>query len=69
MTFMVPACDIHIPTPKVGEVVSYSFEGHARRDMPVNPKIYRVRTDISWDYVVHNIVREQQYLSGTSYCC
>jgi hypothetical protein len=32
-----------IPTPSVGDVVTFSYESQARRDVPVNPRIYRVR--------------------------
>jgi hypothetical protein len=62
---VVPAQSILIPTPAVGDVVSFSYEGNARREMPVSPKIYRIRTDLSWDDVVHNVVKDnEKYLGG-----
>ena len=62
--FTVPSCDVQIPVPTIGDVVTFSFDSYARRDLPVNHKIYRVRTDISWDDVQHNYAKEQHYLSG-----
>ena len=46
---MVPNVDVKIPTPSVGDIVSFSYESRARTEVPVNPKIYRIRSDISWD--------------------
>jgi hypothetical protein len=40
--------------PRVGDVVSFSYERHARKDGPYNPKIVRIRTDILWEDVVLN---------------
>ena len=48
----------------VGDVITFSFENNARRDLPVSPRIYRIRTDVSWDDVVHSYVKERQYLTG-----
>lgn len=62
--FTVPPQDVRIPKPSIGDVVTFSFDSYARRDLPVNPKIYRIRTDISWDDVQHNYAKEKQYLSG-----
>eukprot|EP00026_Physarum_polycephalum_P000389 Phypoly_transcript_00389.p1 GENE.Phypoly_transcript_00389~~Phypoly_transcript_00389.p1 ORF type:complete len:1231 (+),score=194.32 Phypoly_transcript_00389:52-3744(+) len=59
-TFTVPASDVHARV-RVGDVVTYSFEGHARREVPVNPKIFRVRTDVLWDDIVHSVRSAQQY--------
>ena len=45
--------------------MSFSYECHSRRDVPVNPKIYRVRGDLSWEDVIYNSAREKSYLNGT----
>ena len=66
--FTVPAQDVRIPMPSVGDVVTFSFDSYARRDLPVNPKIYRIRTDISWDDAQHSYAKEKHYLSG-KLCC
>lgn len=63
-TFSVPPENIEVPTLAVGDVVSFSYENIARRDLPVNPKIYRVRTDLSWQEVVYSSVKEEKFLSG-----
>ena len=34
--------------------------------MPVSPNIYRVRTDLSWQDVVDNELKDHQHLSGMS---
>eukprot|EP00026_Physarum_polycephalum_P001724 Phypoly_transcript_01726.p1 GENE.Phypoly_transcript_01726~~Phypoly_transcript_01726.p1 ORF type:complete len:978 (+),score=124.21 Phypoly_transcript_01726:128-3061(+) len=54
VTFSVPPESVQVPTPSVGEVVTFTYEIHSRRDVPVNPKISRVRTDLAWDDVVMN---------------
>jgi len=45
----VPHENVAIPTPSVGDIVSFSFESRARTEIPLNPKIYRVRMDLSWN--------------------
>jgi hypothetical protein len=63
--FEVPSYDISIPTPKVGDIVSFSSESQARRELPVSPKIYKIRTDVSWADVLLSYFTEQQHLNGT----
>lgn len=64
-TIMIPMSDVHVSsTVAVGDVVSFSFENYARRDVPVNPKIYRIRSDLSWLDVVHSAVKESKFISG-----
>jgi hypothetical protein len=62
--FSVPATDVEIPTPRIGEVVTFSYETMARRDVPTNPRIYRIRKDLSWEDVVANYLREGKNLTG-----
>eukprot|EP00026_Physarum_polycephalum_P001467 Phypoly_transcript_01469.p1 GENE.Phypoly_transcript_01469~~Phypoly_transcript_01469.p1 ORF type:complete len:1107 (+),score=182.36 Phypoly_transcript_01469:326-3322(+) len=64
-TFEVPPQEVAIPTPKVGDIVSFSSESQARRELPVGPKIFRVRTDVSWADVLRSY-REQQHLNASS---
>jgi hypothetical protein len=49
VNILVPHRDVSIPTPAIGDIVSFSFESRARMEVPVNPKIYRLRYDISWN--------------------
>jgi hypothetical protein len=60
----VPAENVFVPTLGIGDIVSFSYECHARRDIPVNPKIYRIRTDVSWEEVVCNSAKEKTFLNG-----
>lgn len=53
-----------IATPSIGDIVSFSYENY-RNGIPVNPKIFRVRTDLSWENVVHNSNFEKPQLNGT----
>jgi hypothetical protein len=62
--FSIPTEDVRIRTPAVGDVVSFTFESYARRDVPARPTIYRIRTDVSWEDVVHNFYQETKYLHG-----
>ena len=62
--FSVPMEDVRIRMPSVGDVVSFSFEIYARRDVPARPIMYRIRTDVSWEDVVHNFYQENKYLNG-----
>ena len=64
VNFEVRGSDVHIPTPDVGDVVTFSYESWARRELPVGPKIYRVRIDLSWDDVMQSAVQEKQHLNG-----
>jgi hypothetical protein len=65
VTFVVPPEDVLIAKPAVGDVVSFSFESHNRRDVPVGPKIYRIRTDVSWEDLVRNTLKDNKSLNGT----
>jgi hypothetical protein len=44
-TISVPAHNILIPTPSVGEIVTFTFEGN-NRGVLINPTIIRIRTDM-----------------------
>eukprot|EP00026_Physarum_polycephalum_P003600 Phypoly_transcript_03613.p1 GENE.Phypoly_transcript_03613~~Phypoly_transcript_03613.p1 ORF type:complete len:792 (+),score=79.66 Phypoly_transcript_03613:110-2377(+) len=61
--FKVPNKNVHIPAPAKGDIVTFSYEVHARRELPVNAEIYRVRTDLSWKDVLLNSLRESKSLN------
>ena len=45
--FTVPPENIHVPTKlRVGDVVTFSYDNPTRRNILVNPKIYRLRSDV-----------------------
>ena len=52
LTFAVPLReDIELA---FGDMVTFSYDTYSRREAPVNPKIQRVRTDMSWEDVVNS---------------
>lgn len=60
----MPSHSVLISAPKIGDIVSFSYEIHARRDLPVSPKVYRVRTDVTWEDLVLGEFREKKLLTG-----
>lgn len=42
------------PSPVKGDVITFSFEVSNNRDLPLNPKIVRIRRDITWSDVILN---------------
>eukprot|EP00026_Physarum_polycephalum_P001298 Phypoly_transcript_01299.p1 GENE.Phypoly_transcript_01299~~Phypoly_transcript_01299.p1 ORF type:complete len:1145 (+),score=200.33 Phypoly_transcript_01299:2-3436(+) len=38
----------------IGDVVTISYDINSRREVPTNPKILRIRTDLSWEDVVNS---------------
>ena len=44
--------------------MTFSYESSARRGIPVDPTIYRIRNDLSWDDVVRSSHNEKAYLNG-----
>ena len=44
--------------------MTFSYDATSRREVPTNPKIFRVRTDIGWDEMVHSYFKERQTLGG-----
>ena len=60
MTFTVPLDRVHVPTTTLtlGCVVTYSYESNARRAVPVNPIVERVRPDLQWDRVVDSFYKD-----------
>lgn len=64
VTFGVPHESVIVEKISKGDIVSFSFEGHAKRDIPVNPKIYRIRYDLSWKDVLSSSASEKKYFIG-----
>ena len=62
--FSVPFNSVRIPPPAKGDVVTFSYEVHARRELPTNPEITRKRTDLSWEEVVESSQNEVKVLNG-----
>ena len=59
MTFIVQAQNVkHGLQPKIGDIVTFSYEDFSRKAAPVSPNIYRIRTDVSWRDVVRNSEEE-----------
>lgn len=53
---------------KRGDVVTVSYDRYARNAIPVNPKVYRIRSDITWEFVLQGHSKQlpkAQYLNGT----
>jgi len=59
-SFAVPRENVLIPTPKTGQVVTFSFEKQSIETNLRGPKISRVRTDLSWADVVRSYGSENQ---------
>eukprot|EP00026_Physarum_polycephalum_P002689 Phypoly_transcript_02697.p1 GENE.Phypoly_transcript_02697~~Phypoly_transcript_02697.p1 ORF type:complete len:777 (+),score=106.95 Phypoly_transcript_02697:66-2396(+) len=45
---------------KKGDVVTVAFEHYSRKSIPVNPRITRIRKDMTWQHVLHEFVKQQQ---------
>ena len=63
----VPPTSVMITNISVGDIVSFSYDNASRRLLPVNPKIYKIRTDVSWEDVVSNYNEERRYLTGMNH--
>lgn len=57
--------DVMVTHLRVGDVVTFSFDLSSRRNIPVSPKILRIREDLEWDEVVlSSAASEGRHLSG-----
>jgi signal peptidase I len=52
------------PKPKKGDVVTFEFDYGPRTVGPANPKINRIRKDVSWEEVLRDYERDAQ-LNGS----
>eukprot|EP00026_Physarum_polycephalum_P001627 Phypoly_transcript_01629.p1 GENE.Phypoly_transcript_01629~~Phypoly_transcript_01629.p1 ORF type:complete len:1030 (-),score=139.53 Phypoly_transcript_01629:75-3164(-) len=50
----VPLENVLTKLPSVGDVVTFCFESFKRRSEPENPRIIRIRTDVSWQDLVRD---------------
>ena len=45
-----------------------TFDHYSRNSVPVNPEVYRIRTDVTWEHVVYDFFREEkdtaQFVNG-----
>lgn len=62
----VEAHNVHVGDQlKKGDIVSFSYWIHARRDVPVQAEIYRRRHDLSWNDVLLSSASEpRRVLNG-----
>ena len=50
-------------------MVTFLFERNSRSDAPTNARIYRIRSDLSWDDVVQSFQNDRQYSKGMQGVC
>ena len=63
----MPHHNVHLPAlVKEGEVVTFSYEISARRELPVNPIVSKIRRDVTWEDVLksHFIDLKMKQLSA-----
>lgn len=60
----MPKDNVQVSSPKIGEVVSFYFENNSRRDIPINPVIFKVRGDLEWEDVLQNYNNESEQRTG-----
>eukprot|EP00026_Physarum_polycephalum_P002151 Phypoly_transcript_02156.p1 GENE.Phypoly_transcript_02156~~Phypoly_transcript_02156.p1 ORF type:complete len:735 (+),score=101.72 Phypoly_transcript_02156:694-2898(+) len=58
-TLTVPPEDVHVNNLSIGEIVTFSYETHGQKHVPVNVVIYRRRNDVTWKDVVQLFVKDQ----------
>ena len=64
-TFVVPPENVHITGGlAIGDVVTFSYNHHSQRHIPVNPIIFKIRADVLWEDVVQLFFMEQKYMRG-----
>jgi DNA ligase-1 len=69
-SLLVPSYNVELPEPpKPGDVISFNYETYSSKDLPANPKIYRIRKDVVWDDILEDFAQPQpqpQELNETS---
>lgn len=56
------------PQPIPGDIVTFSYQYYTKLLAPVNPKIERIRRDVSWAEILHDFssnILQPQTLNGT----
>jgi hypothetical protein len=62
-----PSAQISI---KEGDVVTFSYEKHPKQTTPINPTIFRIRKDVTWEEVVESWkANPDKEFAGTSTYC
>jgi hypothetical protein len=67
ITFLVPSQKWSDLKPKVGDIVTFSYEAYSVNSIPTNPAIIRIRSDLSWESIVREhreSSRQSQFLNG-----
>eukprot|EP00026_Physarum_polycephalum_P001164 Phypoly_transcript_01165.p1 GENE.Phypoly_transcript_01165~~Phypoly_transcript_01165.p1 ORF type:complete len:960 (+),score=125.04 Phypoly_transcript_01165:678-3557(+) len=55
IVFEVSAENVKLETKaKKGDIVTFSYDSYTNRNVPSNPTVYRIRTDVLWEDVVFN---------------
>eukprot|EP00026_Physarum_polycephalum_P002214 Phypoly_transcript_02219.p1 GENE.Phypoly_transcript_02219~~Phypoly_transcript_02219.p1 ORF type:complete len:905 (+),score=113.90 Phypoly_transcript_02219:198-2912(+) len=54
---MVQPQNVKISVQK-GDIVTFSYDSYSQRSVPVNPFIFRIRTDLSWEQVIMSHLTE-----------
>ena len=44
--------------------MTFVYEAHSRREVPLSPKIVRIRTDVEWSDVIRSAWQEERFLNG-----
>lgn len=53
--------------PKLGDIVTFAYENYTRKAVPVEPKVYQIRRDLSWKDVIFSYkqqLHKSQHLNG-----
>ena len=53
----------------LGQVVTFSYERRTFTDVPINPRIVKVREDLLWRDVLLNAHKEKRSLNGIKPLC
>eukprot|EP00026_Physarum_polycephalum_P001288 Phypoly_transcript_01289.p1 GENE.Phypoly_transcript_01289~~Phypoly_transcript_01289.p1 ORF type:complete len:982 (+),score=115.84 Phypoly_transcript_01289:110-3055(+) len=60
VSFKIPMQKV---VPKKGDVVTFSYDSYTVKSVPLNPRNYRIRTDMTWEEAIHTF--EQQITATT----
>jgi hypothetical protein len=67
-SFLVPSYNVELAEPvKPGDIISFNYETYLSNEVPVNPKIYRIRKDVVWEDILDDATQTQpqpQELNG-----
>ena len=63
-TLTVPPENTHVSNLSIGDIVTFSYETHGQKHLPMNVVIYKRRNDVSWKDVVQLFVKDQIVAKG-----